>query len=429
MDESMMWSRLQILGSSLFCAINMLLLIQWRASLSTMLRIVIGGFLSLAILSFTLYSYFHLSLILFFQIFVFLLFLMAWALSEYRDERTLFCVLSALALSLSASNLATAWAHCVGPAWVKVAVGIPVNVLLTVSIHLWMQQTCKAAMRLGRKGWALGCLVPLLPFVAQTLISAIPEPLNVSTVMVPAAVVLSFMIWGMYLMLANFVGRMLKQLQSQREIQTLQMQVSGMASQIKELAAREQADAVFRHDLRHYGHLIEACIRTDRYEEALDAVSGMLGHPSVREPLRRFCINPTINALIAYFAGKAAEEGVELTANVDLDTLPGIDVMELAVFLANTIENACTAAARVPKEQQPMVHVKIHTAGEQLFIKIRNSCAQRVRLDAKTGLPEPDPKKKGHGIGVVSIQAFMKKYCAQVDCAQQDGFFEFRAVV
>ena len=105
------------------------------------------------------------------------------------------------------------------------------------------------------------------------------------------------------------------------------------------------------------------------------------------------------------------------------DTLP-VNEGELAIVLANALENTIHANLNLPQEQRKIRCKMMGTPG--VMLEISNPCAGNIIFDSK-GLPTA--QREGHGLGVQSISAFCRKNGAVCQFDLTDGWFRLRLVL
>lgn len=101
-----------------------------------------------------------------------------------------------------------------------------------------------------------------------------------------------------------------------------------------------------------------------------------------------------------------------------------VDEGELAIVLANALENAIHANLDLPPEQRKIRCKMVDTPG--VMLEIFNPCAGTVSFD-RSGLPMA--QREGHGLGVQSISAFCRKNGAVCQFDLTDGWFRLRLVL
>ena len=121
---------------------------------------------------------------------------------------------------------------------------------------------------------------------------------------------------------------------------------------------------------------------------------------------------------------QARRKGIRVEADIQLSGPLPVEEGELAIVLANALENAINACAQAPRGERVLsCRVICHP---RLMFQIRNSCVGTVRFDER-GQPLSD--RAGHGFGNRSIAAFCRKYGAVCQYEQREGQFSLQVVL
>lgn len=105
------------------------------------------------------------------------------------------------------------------------------------------------------------------------------------------------------------------------------------------------------------------------------------------------------------------------------DALP-VNEGEVAIVVANALENAIHANLNLPQEQRKIRCKMMGTPG--VVLEISNPCTKNITFDSN-GLPMA--QREGHGLGVQSISAFCRKNGAVCQFDLTDGWFRLRLVM
>ena len=105
------------------------------------------------------------------------------------------------------------------------------------------------------------------------------------------------------------------------------------------------------------------------------------------------------------------------------NTLP-VDESELAIVLANGLENAIFANLDLPPDQREIRCKMVGTP--TIMLEISNKKKKKVLFDSQ-GLPLA--QREGHGLGVQSISTFCRKHGAAYQFDLTDGWFRLRLVL
>ena len=132
---------------------------------------------------------------------------------------------------------------------------------------------------------------------------------------------------------------------------------------------------------------------------------------------------PIINAAISIYLRRAEERDLKVKQRVNLPKAMGTDEQELAVLLSNLLENALLAVLRDKKERsqaagEGSIELTLQHMEGQCVLEIVNTCAAPLRLSAD-GLPVAS--QEGHGLGMLSLRNFLRRYDGYADFTQEQG--------
>ena len=113
-----------------------------------------------------------------------------------------------------------------------------------------------------------------------------------------------------------------------------------------------------------------------------------------------------------------------MEAQISFANTRSVNEGELAIVVANALENAIHANLELPQEQRKIRCKMVGTPG--VMLEISNPCAAAVTFD-RDGLPVA--QREGHGLGVQSISAFCRKTGAVCQFGLTDGWFRLRLVL
>ena len=136
-------------------------------------------------------------------------------------------------------------------------------------------------------------------------------------------------------------------------------------------------------------------------------------------------MNPTVNAVLSYYLGRAEQAGVAVDCRLNLPRDLPVNALEVGTVVANAVENALHACVSMPPEAPRRIRVA-GACGPELLIEVGNTFAGQVRFD-KNGLPATDAP--GHGDGTRSIAAFAKRHRALLDYCAEAGWFRLRILI
>lgn len=221
-----------------------------------------------------------------------------------------------------------------------------------------------------------------------------------------------------------------KSLIAQYRIQTerqnaalLTVQISALKEKVQRVQDVEEAVRIQRHDLRHQLQAVTELVARGDREAALEFLDNAQRRLDEQKKIR-WCSPPVLDAMFSSYFDQARREGIPVEAKITLpDKLP-VDEGELAVVLANALENAIHTNLCLPPEQR---QIRCKMVGiPSVMLEIANPCSGDVAFDSD-GLPIA--RSEGHGLGVQSISAFCKKHGAVCQFDLDDGIFRLRLIL
>lgn len=175
-----------------------------------------------------------------------------------------------------------------------------------------------------------------------------------------------------------------------------------------------------RHDLRQHIRTIQGCLDSGDME-SLRAYVKMYGESLPMEKALSFCSNQPVNAILNYYASKAAQDGIDMEVSVDLPQKTLIPESELCVLIGNLLENALNACTPHPDISRRFIHVRGGQSSEtMLTLAIDNTSPKPpVYIDEKF----VSSKREGFGLGTESVRAIAEKYNGDTRFEWKDGIF------
>ena len=344
------------------------------------------------------------------------------ALSRFRGWRLVFQMLSAILFcTLVQHGSGVAYYLTGGCVWTLILSYAVLSAGVIWFLACFLRPLFFQTLLELRRGWWLMCLVIVTYYVI--VIYLIPGYVGFaqsSTILKPAV---SLLMVGFYSILMFLFTTIRKETEIRHGAQLSALQLSALQSRMEAVKASEDAIRTERHDLRHRLHtVVELILRGDRDAalEFLEAAQKRLDEHTAT----RWCRPPVLDAVFSSYFDQARNQGIAVRAAVSLpDGLP-VDEGELAIVLANALENAIHANLELPRERREIRCKMVGTPG--VMLEISNPCEGERSFDSG-GLPVA--AREGHGLGVQSISAFCKKNGAVCRFDLSDGWFRFRLVL
>ena len=306
-----------------------------------------------------------------------------------------------------------------------------VNLLLMCAFYLtaiylewrFLRQPFRMLIRVIPARWGVLTLIPCVFCGYLILVSAWPGSYlenEAQRIYVYAAVIPLVFVY-----IAVFKS-LLAQYRIQMERQSaalLTVQISALKEKLQQVKEVEGGIRIQRHDLRHQLQTVTKLVARGDREAALAFLDTAQNRLEEQKEVL-WCRPPILDAVFSTYFAQAKNQGIQVEAKIALpDTLPA-DEGELAIVLANALENAIHANLQLPRERRSIRCKMVGTPG--IMLEISNPCAGTILFDSD-GLPVT--KMEGHGLGVQSISAFCRKNGAVCQFDLTDGWFRFRLVL
>lgn len=272
-----------------------------------------------------------------------------------------------------------------------------------------------------RRGWWLICLVMAIYYVI--VIYLIPGAVGFSrssTIMKPA---ISLLMVGFYSVLMFLFFSVRKEAEARHSAQLSVLQLSALRSRMEAVKAAEDAIRTERHDLRHRLQTVAELVSRGDREAAMEFLDAAQKRLDEQKEIR-WCRPPVLDAVFSSYFDQAKNQGIRVEAKISLPADLPVNEGELAIVLANALENGIHANLALPLDQRE-IRCKV-VGSPSVMLEISNPYTGNISLDS-SGLPVAS--REGHGLGTQSISAFCRKNGAVCEFDMTDGWFRFRLVL
>ncbi len=313
----------------------------------------------------------------------------------------------------------------------------------------------------------------LLPFVATTMILLLTGTIrdgHVGSLALLARILLLICMFMLSHLLILFMKNLQEQIITNERNKTMENLLRVQTEQFEMLKTRIMESRRTRHDFRHHRMVLkELADRNDLH--GIRTYLAEYNAEHVDTPSKTYSNNPTVNAVVAYYAGHAEAAGIRFTARVQLPEHLLIPDPIFCVLLGNLLENAVdacktelsqsassgaasadanaggpvtvaeaaeaeadsstaagtvidpragvTASADIRSNHAIRVIVK-QNGDACLSIAVDNTCSRKPIWDDGELV---STKHVGHGIGTVSIRYIAQRYDGDARFEWRDGIF------
>ena len=194
---------------------------------------------------------------------------------------------------------------------------------------------------------------------------------------------------------------------------------------VREISALQESQAAarqYRHDLRHHLRYISSCIENGQDEQAQAYISEICKEIDAQK-VEQYCENESVNLILSAFVGHAKSIGVAINIKGALPAHMKVSNSDLCVLLSNALENALNACQDLTATgEKCTIDVHFYEWDGNFFLQVTNPCHGDIPFE--NGIPVS--KKAGHGVGVQSICAIVKRHNGVYTFMVQDGLFIMR---
>lgn len=202
----------------------------------------------------------------------------------------------------------------------------------------------------------------------------------------------------------------------------LNLQVAQSVREIESLRRSQEKASIYRHDLRHHMMYISSCIENGCTEQAQEYIQEICSEIEAGKVMV-YSENEATNLILSAFVSKAEAQGIPIEVNMAIPSVVSVSESDLCVLLSNALENALHACLELKaKGMDGSIQVAGFEKNSRLFFEISNTCNEKIKM--KNGIPVT--QRPGHGIGVRSICAIVKKYHGMYMFTVKDGRFILR---
>jgi len=175
-----------------------------------------------------------------------------------------------------------------------------------------------------------------------------------------------------------------------------------------------------KHDFNNHLGIIYGLIDSSDYNQAKNYLEKIIS----REDYLKSIVNmpySTIRAMLNYKLTLAQKKGVEVITVTDLPADLSFNEFDLAIILANLIDNAIEALNLVSINK--FIDIKLAYEPDYLVVRIRNPYNHTLRLEEGIYL-STKVDSKNHGYGLKNICRLAKEHEGMVKINSDNGIFE-----
>lgn len=196
--------------------------------------------------------------------------------------------------------------------------------------------------------------------------------------------------------------------------------LSSQRKQTESLQMQIEQTIQHRHDMRHHLLVIDTYLKN----EDIEGLNVYLKEyrTSLTFQTDIYCENLALNSLVGYYKELAEQRGTTINIDINIPKEPLLPDTDLCAIVANLLENATEACARM-KSENSFINLKILTVTDCILaIIIENSYEGEIQRSGNVFISS---KKKGRkGIGISSVLNIIEQYSGIPKFEYQDQIFK-----
>lgn len=208
----------------------------------------------------------------------------------------------------------------------------------------------------------------------------------------------------------------------------MQIQLSSIEKEIKQVKQNKQKLTILRHDMRHHLDIILTQLQGRNTEKAINYIKE-ISNTYDDTVIATYCKNEMINSVISIYHTRFTENAISLHCDIAISKLLPCPDTAICTILSNALENSMNALKQIGTEEiaaeKKWVRLVISQKENHLLLHIENPVIKIPQF--VDGIPTSD--KKGHGIGVKSIVYYVEQLNGQCQFSVSDHLFILRIII
>lgn len=176
----------------------------------------------------------------------------------------------------------------------------------------------------------------------------------------------------------------------------------------------------FRHDYKNHMNCLQALIKSQKNEEALQYISDLSSSTVITDKSYETG-NHILDAIISDKASVAEKLGIKINIyGIFTDKIKPVDV---CIIFSNLLDNAIEACSKLGRNNDIDIELKI-MQGYQ-YISIKNPYSGKCTSELQTSKKD----KRYHGFGIYNIENSVKRYNGIMQIETQNNIFAVRITI
>ena len=201
--------------------------------------------------------------------------------------------------------------------------------------------------------------------------------------------------------------------------QLLRGQLSSLEGYSRLMQKSGEQVSMLRNELRHNYQNIRTMLENGELDKAREVIATQRDKLNSAQ-IVSYANAPLLSAVLSIYISRAEEMGCLVKAQIDLPDQWLTSENDLALLLSNVLIRSATAGKLKTKGRREIIFT-LRIANGRGMLELMNRHEEPFPLD-ENGWPREDKSIDEHGLGILSLTAFVKKYGAKASFRQKDGW-------
>lgn len=220
-------------------------------------------------------------------------------------------------------------------------------------------------------------------------------------------------------------GNLLEKEAEMHRLRLLHEQTKNQMNMYHNMQKNYEQQRKYLHDYKNQLACIQGMLEEGRTKETLAYIAKLTG--GIRKSADHINANHTVvNVVLNQKYQEAGEKGIVMT--IAVNDLSGLTISEeeIVTLLVNLIDNAIEACGKL--DQNKIIQFKMMLEEGELILAVRNPVKEPVRVEGgKAATTKQDVLN--HGIGLLNVEAVIKKNAGTSVIPCEEGWFSFSAMI
>lgn len=305
--------------------------------------------------------------------------------------------------------------------------GIVVDVLSNILIlvfAIFIRHLSLARYDISWLHMVLTCIEAVLVSMSAMIYEVVfTNSLEVRSVSIKMYMVFIFtLMYGVNMLTYTFSYLIAKDRQQLLDMQMLEQKQEAELELMRLSESNLQELREIRHDIKNHCLYMRNMLEEEQYTELNDYFEKFTGKFTEQLFRKMDYGNKMVSAIMNLENGKAAENNIQINANVVLPKNLPFDESDFCSLMMNLIDNALEECVRTDGEKK--INVIMTTRGEDYFyFCVTNPTNKSQKEIARKGLETSKEERKLHGYGINIVKKIAEKYDGHFHYHVENGIF------